>query len=386
MEEKEEQLIWKSEPAPPESMVSVTLGRAMTTLLTARPTKLHDAVSRLFSDPKTITKRVSSSLGSLEDSLWFLHKYVNDAVENKEALDQILVPMIEHSLRWKESKKHGSQAMILLNWLFQDELLFQAVATNLANIFVTKDDRYIAFGWCTLLRSLLEYESSMNPQYPMNGIRERYNDLLKIVCSCMPHLLRIVCKGSVLQDGFELPFRLSVAAADCFLALTEALIKKVSNNRPMSKSNGSNRPIALVPASTGDKKAKQPASKSSEVSNMEMGFLFWDHLEELISLAQRLLAWSRKSRPLHVKGLEKVLKWLQEIKGHYGCFQDEAQRVSRLEYCYSLPVGSIMACYCTWKITIFLSITKNCWTSTYLESSIILTTILESMLRLKMVV
>jgi hypothetical protein len=38
--------------------------------------------------------------GSLDDSLWFLHKYVNDAAEDEEALDQILVPMIEHVIRF----------------------------------------------------------------------------------------------------------------------------------------------------------------------------------------------------------------------------------------------------------------------------------------------
>lgn len=32
----------------------------------------------------------------------------------------------------------------------------------------------------------------------------------------------------------------------------------------------------------------------------------------------------QKSRPLHAKGLEQVLKWLQEIQVHYGGFQDEA--------------------------------------------------------------
>ena len=34
--------------------------------------------------------------------------------------------------------------------------------------------------------------------------------------------------------------------------------------------------------------------------------------------------WSRKSRPLHAKGLEQVLNWLQEVKEHSGCSQDEA--------------------------------------------------------------
>ncbi|KAG6694135.1 uncharacterized protein LOC122276108 isoform X3 [Carya illinoinensis] len=310
--EEDHRLIWES--SQPESMVSATVGRVMGTLLGARPKKLYDAVSRLSSAPNR------ASPGSLEDSLWFFHKYVKDAAEDKEALDHILVPMIEHSLRCKESK-NGGQVLILINWLFQDELLFQALATSLANVFVRKEDRYIALGWCILVRNLLEYESSSS-QYSMIGIRERFTDLLKILCSSMSHLLSIVCKGSTLQGGFELPSRLAVSAADCLLALTEALTKKVPSNRMTSNSSALNRPISLVPSST-HKKA-QAVSKSSEVSNMDMEYLFWDHLEELINLTQRLLAWSRKSRPLHAKGLEKVIKWLQEIKGHYGCFQDEA--------------------------------------------------------------
>ncbi|KAM4091257.1 hypothetical protein ACJW30_09G123600 [Castanea mollissima] len=231
-------------------MLSVTVARVINTLLSARPKKLYDAVSRLYPDPN---KKTTSGSGSLGDSLWFLHKYVNDAVEDQDAFDQILLPIIQHS--WK----NGGQAMILVNWLFQDELLFRPLATNLANIIVRKDDRYIALAWCILVRNLLEFETSMT-QFSMNGIRERYNDVLKILSSCMPRLLSIVCKGSTLQDGFELPSRLSVSAADCMLALTEALAKK----------------------------------------------------------------WSRKSQSLHAKGLEKVLNWLQEIKGQYGCFQDEA--------------------------------------------------------------
>ncbi|KAM4079537.1 hypothetical protein ACB094_09G123500 [Castanea mollissima] len=253
-EEETQQLIWKSEeespPPPPQSMLSVTVARVINTLLSARPKKLYDAVSRLYPDPN---KKTTSGSGSLGDSLWFLHKYVNDAVQDQDAFDQILLPIIQHS--WK----NGGQAMILVNWLFQDELLFRPLATNLANIIVRKDDRYIALAWCILVRNLLEFETSMT-QFSMNGIRERYNDVLKILSSCMPRLLSIVCKGSTLQDGFELPSRLSVSAADCMLALTEALAKK----------------------------------------------------------------WSRKSQSLHAKGLEKVLNWLQEIKGQYGCFQDEA--------------------------------------------------------------
>jgi hypothetical protein len=177
-------------------MTSVTLGRAMTSLLSARPKKLHDAVSRLSHLPLNSTGPVSVS-GSLDDSLRFLHKYLNDAAQRNEPLDEILIPMLDNvrnsisfelfiilvfadflifiidiifefqSLRYKDSK-HGGQAMVLLNWLFQDGFLFQAIATALVGVFSTKDDRFIVLGWCTFVRAVVEYESSVT-QFPMNG-------------------------------------------------------------------------------------------------------------------------------------------------------------------------------------------------------------------------
>ncbi|KAG4215758.1 hypothetical protein ERO13_A01G196500v2 [Gossypium hirsutum] len=316
-EEKEQkQLIWKSEP---ESMVSVTIGRTMATVLAARPKKLHHSISRLSPDSS-----IKSSLDSLDYSLWFLHKYVRDAAQRDGNLDEILVPIIQHSLKYKDSK-HDNQPMILLNWLFQDEFLFQAVAMNLANIITRKDDRYIAFGWCTLVRGLMEYEKVMD-QYLFNGIKEKYSALLKMVCTCIPHLSCIARKGSILQDKFELPSRLSVAAADCLLTLTEGLTKKpmLSSRTKSLKSSESNPPVSLL-ASSIDERKISAVHKSSEVLNMGMEDLFWDYLQDLIYLVERLLAWSRKSRPLHAKGLEQVLKWLQEIQVHYGGLQEEAQ-------------------------------------------------------------
>lgn len=34
--------------------------------------------------------------------------------------------------------------------------------------------------------------------------------------------------------------------------------------------------------------------------------------------------WNRKTRLLHAKGLNKVLKWLEELKEHHGGSQEEA--------------------------------------------------------------
>ncbi|KAF7148592.1 hypothetical protein RHSIM_Rhsim03G0016500 [Rhododendron simsii] len=133
------------------------------------------------------------------------------------------------------------------------------------------------------------------------------------------------CSRSTLQGGFELPTRLAVAAADCTLALTTALTKKdLFSNGSDGKPKQSNSSLSSLPTTwmPGEKRVK-PASRCPEVS-MEMKLLLWDHLDELIILVQKLIAWSRKSRSLHAEGLDRVLKWLQGIKGSNAHVQNEA--------------------------------------------------------------
>ncbi|RDY02152.1 hypothetical protein CR513_14431, partial [Mucuna pruriens] len=312
--EGEEELLWESEPQR-ESIVSVTLARAVTSLLTSRPKKLQDSISRLSSHSHS-----HSSLASLEDSLWFFHSYITDAATEYSSLDQVLLPIIDNALK----SKHGDQAMVLLNWLFQDELLFQPVAEALAGVVAGKHDRYLLLGWCLLLRNLVEYESSAH-QSIFGGIRERYGDLLKILSTCLPDLAGIVSKGSTLQDGFELPSRLGVCAADCFLSLSGALTKVAELQSKKSKLNTrtKDQAITFVQSPTIDKKVKSD-SISLLMSKIEREYTLWHHLDDIICLVQRLLSWSKKSRFLHAKGLEQVLKWLEEIKDHYGSFQHEA--------------------------------------------------------------
>lgn len=95
-----------------------------------------------------------------------------------------------------------------------------------------------------------------------------------------------------MQDGFELPTRLSLSAADCTVAFTEALTRKaslsnVSNGRKKSSNlSATNQLITFVPT-----ESKEKASRSSKVSeDMEMEWLLWDHLAELIILVQKLQA------------------------------------------------------------------------------------------------
>ncbi|XP_010524083.1 PREDICTED: uncharacterized protein LOC104802271 isoform X1 [Tarenaya hassleriana] len=312
MERPEEEFLRVSDS---ETMVSVTVGRFMSTLLSTRPRKLQESISRLCPDSH------KGSVGSIDEALWFLYKYVRDAAERDESMDEILVPIIEHTLRFKDTK-HGSQALILLNWLFQDEVLFQDVARNLSEIIVKKEDRFLALGWCFLVRALVECEGNDDQQL-LPGIREKHHMLVKIFSSAVPHLSLILLKGSILQDGFELPTRLSVAAADCLLSITGALAK--SNETPAKKPKPpslprSSEPVALIPNVTERRKMQTPGPVGL---NCEMRCTLWNHLEELICLVQSLLAWNRKNRQLHAKGLNQVLRWLKEIKLHHSGAQDE---------------------------------------------------------------
>ncbi|KVI11344.1 Armadillo-like helical [Cynara cardunculus var. scolymus] len=288
MDMEEHKSIWKSEEE--ESMVSVTVGRVMTTLLTARPTKLIDSISHLQSSPNPHNLLALS----LENSLRILHKYVKDGAEKEEPLDAILIPMIEHSLRCKESK-YKNQEMIILNWLFQDEVLFQALARNFSDIVLRKEDRHIALGWCILARHLIEYDVTMG-RFSTTGIKERYTGLLENLSICSTHLLSLISNGSTLQGGFELPTRLSVAAADCVIALSIALTRKEMVSEASENTKKSSKPsrqdlqgISVV-AVGGQRKAKSISPASEVTRDMKMSLLLWNLLDRLIMLVQRLHA------------------------------------------------------------------------------------------------
>lgn len=93
------------------------------------------------------------------------------------------------------------------------------------------------------------------------------------------------CLGSTLQDGYELPSRLAVSAANCFLSLSEALIRKAK----VSSNKAKKRPVVSLDG--GEKKAK-PAPETLDASNMELDYILWDHLEEVYGLVQKLVAVS----------------------------------------------------------------------------------------------
>ncbi|XP_013605625.1 uncharacterized protein LOC106415983 isoform X2 [Brassica napus] len=127
------------------------------------------------------------------------------------------------------------------------------------------------------------------------------------------------------KDGYEVPSRLSVSAADCLLSVTGALAKSndapANRPKPSATITGSHQPVALIP-NISEKKIKQTSRPEDATS--ETNCILWNHLEELMRLVQCLVAWNRKTRLLHAKGLNKVLKWLEELKEHHGGSQKEA--------------------------------------------------------------
>ncbi|XP_020526344.1 uncharacterized protein LOC18439992 isoform X1 [Amborella trichopoda] len=298
---------------------SISIGRAVAVILGSRQRDLDASFSQ-------ICRSYQRRNGGLLECLRKLRRFACICVERGEPLDEVLIPMIEHAVK-SSSSKNCKKICSILCWLFEDEDLFGALSTNLTSIIVKKEDHYIALGWCKLIQYLVDHEIMSN-QYSDGGKLHRSFDLVKSLCQCIPHLSSIVCKGSILQDDFALPTRLSMAAADCILVLTGALVgypqisKALSNRKTLYDSNASREIVVSTP--TSSERDGSSASTSLHGSEpMEMGLLLWNLLGELVVLVQKLQAWSKKSRPLHAKGLGQVLAWLQELREYCGSTLDE---------------------------------------------------------------
>ncbi|KAG9449445.1 hypothetical protein H6P81_009410 [Aristolochia fimbriata] len=319
-----EEQIWKSNADSLSSSSPSPLGRVMNSIISSRPKRLQAAISRADCPSER------NSEVSLDDALRYIREHARGAVMRGETLDGVLIPVIENALNHKGSK-HGKQVFLLFHWLFQDELLIEPLSSNLAEIIFRKEDSYISLGWCFLVRGLVENELNQDNTSERGNLQWQ-KMLLKCVFQSIPRLLPIVCKGSILQDGFELPSRLSLAMADCILVLSRALVQEKRSfqvpNKSCTELLNLSRRSKIVAFESGSAVGGNKRSSLSEVTqgleDMEMELLLWNHSSELIIIVEKLLAWNRKSRLLHAKGLELVLKWLQGIKVHYTSLKDEA--------------------------------------------------------------
>lgn len=93
-----------------------------------------------------------------------------------------------------------------------------------------------------------------------------------------------------MQDGFELPSRLGVSAADCFLSLSGALTKMADNKKLKLNARAKDQAITFVHSPTTDKKEK--LDSKFLMSMIERDFTLWHHLDDIICLVRRLLSVS----------------------------------------------------------------------------------------------
>ncbi|XP_049934180.1 uncharacterized protein LOC116255757 isoform X3 [Nymphaea colorata] len=332
LEGEMEDQIWEADW---NSVSTLLLGRSLEALLGSRQRELDAVLSRtnLKSGRKSGSGLLPSTDGPLDDALLFLHKYVKDCVGRSEPMDHILVPIIESAAKLKGSKRF-KQMLGIIQWLFEDDELFFAFANDLVGIITRKVDHFISLGWCTLVRGLisLEFSANRSPEIlnsvTMPGKHCRLQKFLKILIVSIARLSSIMSEGSIQRDGYELPTRLAVAAADCILVLTEALTEKqpvtsmASHQDLKSQPNVKRKLVTMLPAGHSD--VGDVGSSSSYGSEpIEMKQLLWEHLDEVASLVQKLQAWNRKSRPLHAKGLGQVLKWLRVFEESSQCEPDE---------------------------------------------------------------
>lgn len=118
--------------------------------------------------------------------------------------------------------------------------------------------------------------------------------VLSYVCASNQMFCSFECSN--MHEGFELPTRLAVAAADFILSLTVALTRKdlVSDNitekQKKSFVTAKKQPLNSLLAAT-DERDENTLRKVSELpSSLELKFLLWDNLNGLITITMKLTA------------------------------------------------------------------------------------------------
>lgn len=97
-----------------------------------------------------------------------------------------------------------------------------------------------------------------------------------------------------MKEGFELPTRLAVAAADFVLSLTVALTRKdppsnnISKKQTSSFVSSKSQPSKLSHAATMDRNDSAIRGTSEVSSMLDLKLLLWNSGDELINLVKKL--------------------------------------------------------------------------------------------------
>lgn len=317
------------------------LGRLLNSVLSAKPGQLEALLSQRIRHEQR---------GTLNGAVTALGKHAEEMVHRNESLDQMLLPLLQHVVKFK-GMQNRKKVVLLLHWLSQNEDTLTVLADGLEKILVENDDHHIVLGWCIVVRELIEKRATAGELFDA-GLQLRYAEkLFKICCRCIHRLLSIVHGGSVEQDGFLLPTRLSIAAADCILICTQALTEEESfpksvTSKKMEEHKDNRRlvtPINIAENSEGCFLEDLPSTSGRGPLSIERETLLWDQLDNLVTLVQCLQMWSKRSRPLHAKGLEQVSKRLHGMRTYRDSLRDKSD-VSESE----MKIGASVLSAC-WK-------------------------------------
>ncbi|KAJ7535726.1 hypothetical protein O6H91_12G043800 [Diphasiastrum complanatum] len=301
-----------------------SLGRILSTLFSLQPPQLQHVLSHdhaQLQKSKIPAGRAAASL---------LH-YIMDSIRKEASLEYICVPLLQQVVKSKD-RKNRKHVKSLFEWLFQQHSeVGVALAKSLSLIIGEPQcEKRVKLGWCIVVRDLVQitFDSEETSRKGKLGVFSL--EALMIIANSVSHLVQIVCNDSV-QDGKECsPTRLTTMAADCILVITRALSEPENLLRkdpyqddncfhpkgylggPASQAFGAEVVGALRDGSQMVDTDTNYSVRPGDVASLSQKVL-WSKLDDLIVLVSELYKWNYRTRSLHSKGLQQVLKHLKVL-------------------------------------------------------------------------
>lgn len=313
------------------------LGRVLSALLSAKPQELQSCISQ--NDP-------SRHKGSISRALAALLQHANFAVQRGTSLNKLLVPLLEHTIKSRD-RSNRKQVVSIMDWLLQKVSICIAIVDGFVAILQSKQvDHRIKLGWCVVVRDLLQQRVQTNES--PSGVWD-----VKLVpfVSCIPDLLSLMSESS----SKDMPTRLSVMAADCIILVSKYVGEHTSSS--LEKAIQISAPddvheIEVIDTSTSSspsvlhrfdpaQSTSHDASTSGRTAVLAKEELLWEQLDALLKFVLKLKKWNEESRPLYAKGLQQIVKCLENLVH----FRDALQAQDRGEEDLVVLMAVLSSCW-----------------------------------------
>ncbi|KAG6556390.1 hypothetical protein Mapa_002333 [Marchantia paleacea] len=323
----------------------LSLGRVLNILLNAEPRELEKVRGQLKS-----RSRPKSAVGK---AALALIDHVVDTNSSGSSVEQIFVPVLEHVVKSKEHSNRKRSVCILQSVLESDEVGVIA-ASSLAAIIATQElHNRVKLGWCVIVREVVQgWSGQRSPDSPL------HKETFAILVSCVQSLTNVVCVASVKEDSKSVPTRLSIAAADCILAVTKVIAvgttSEPEDNPKESFDTGHQRKPLITPIETIPDDVRNVHMAPDDVNNFpstssrdlfctseRRNMALWEQLDNLVSLVSVLYEWNYRSRPLFAKGLQRVQKRLRSLASYRDSLQHQGPEMGDI----SIGAEVLVACW-----------------------------------------